>query len=150
MPNTRRASLTEFECGGLYPRRDEEWAQRFREWLVALEHGGATDALLEGAFERPIDGFLRTFERPVFFCGESVLFHSSLSRSTLNPELGLGGATWRPDIAVVAGLRCHLPRDRATIHHADLARLVERTVAVIVGAWDDEGLIFWEPGRAAS
>jgi hypothetical protein len=150
LPSTRPAPITEFEYGGLYPRRDPEWAHRFGEWLASLARAGATDAFLEGANESPSDGFLRTYEWPVFFCGQSVLFHSSLSGSTLNQQLGLGGAIWRPDISIVTGLTGGLPSDRTTIDHADLVGLVERTLAVIVGAWDEEGLVFWEPRSGPS
>jgi hypothetical protein len=149
LPSSRRAPLTDFESGGLCPKSDAEWEQRFGDWLASLEHAGATHVCLEGAYERPADGFLETYERPVFFCGESVIFYSSLRNSTLTPGLRLGGATWRPDITII-GSTTELPADRETVQPIDVARLVESTLAVVMGAWDDEGLIFWEPERAAS
>jgi hypothetical protein len=57
-------------------------------------------------------------------------------------------ATWNPDVAILTQLPPRLPQDRGTLSRDELAHLAENAVAVVIGAWDDEGLIFWEPGRA--
>lgn len=87
LPSSRRAPLTDFESGGLYPKSDAEWEHRLSDWLASLEHAGATHVCLEGSYERPSDGFLATYERPVFFCGESVIFYSSLGECAQRLEV---------------------------------------------------------------
>jgi hypothetical protein len=51
----------------------------------------------------------------VFFCGESVLFSSVLTGSTLDPELRIGGAPWMPDITIITSADTPPPDDRATV-----------------------------------
>jgi hypothetical protein len=150
VPIGRRAPLTDFESGGLYPRKDPEWPQRFGEWLRSLGRASASHFAIEGAYERPSNPFLQTYDEPAFFCGESVVFYSTLSDSTPTPKLHPGGATWKPDISLVTRTPTTFPADRETVAPEALAQLVNGALTVVVGAWDHEGIIFWEPAGAAS
>jgi hypothetical protein len=85
---------------------------------------------------------------PCFSDGESVLFCSLLTGSTLDPDLRIGGAAWMPDITLITGVATPLD-NRATVGQEYLVAAIDNARAVIVGAWDDEGLIFWEPFRPA-
>ena len=145
VPAGRRAPLTAFDVGGLYPMRDAEWPKRCGEWLGSLRRANVSHIALEGANERPSDGFLRTHDGPVFFCGDSVIFYGTLTDSTPAPELGPGGAQWKPDITIAVRATTGFPTNRDTVEPEDLARLVNDALTIAVGAWDHEGIIFWEP-----
>jgi hypothetical protein len=127
---------------------DPEWNPKVQAWLASVEQRGASYVCSEGAYEQPTDGWLQTDKRPVFFCGQSVISYSSLKDSALDPPMGLCGATWMPDIAIFTSMTTELPGDRETVEQAVLARIVEGTLAVVIGAWDDEGSIVWEPDSA--
>jgi hypothetical protein len=99
----------------------------------------------ESAMARPTDPFVGLLERPVFFCGESVIDYREIPSEGIVDEL-IAGATWNPEVAILTPLPPRLPQDRGAISRGELADLAENAVAVVIGAWDDEGLIFWEPG----
>lgn len=147
LPAARQAPLTDFAAGGLMPKHDPAWRAEVREWLQAKCEAGRLLLCAESALARPTDPFVERLERPVFFCGESVIDYRELPSEEIVDEL-FAGATWNPEVAMLTALPPHLPQDRGTISRAELAHLAENAVAVVIGAWDDEGLIFWEPGRA--
>lgn len=147
-PAARQAPLSAFETGGLRPKLDPVWQSCVRGWLEAK--CGAERLLLcaESALARPSDPFVQRLDRPVFFSGESVIDYRELPSDEIVDEL-FAGATWNPDVAILTALPQSVPLDRATVSRAELARLAENAVAVAIGAWDDEGLLFWEPGAAS-
>jgi hypothetical protein len=106
---------------------------------------------MEDAFGRRSDFKLSPdqWPRQVFFCGEEV-YDFALADTPLDEAVRvLGGAEWRPDIGLVAPL----PNNREAIHTGDdvspaeLSQMAESAVAVILGAWDDDSLLFWEPAK---
>jgi hypothetical protein len=54
------------------------------------------------------------------------------------------GATWNPSIGIVIARR-HLPEPHAALGLAELGDFAEQTPAILIGAWDDEGVIVWQP-----
>jgi hypothetical protein len=146
-PATRQMPLTAFEAGGLFPKRDPAWRAQVRGWLEAKCGAGQLLLCAEDAMARPTDPFLERLEGPIVFCGESVIDYRELPSDGIADEL-FAGAVWNPDVAILTAAPPRLPNDRETITRAELARLAENAVAVVVGAWDDEGLIFWDEGRA--
>lgn len=143
----RRAPLADFAAGGLMPKHDPAWRAEVREWLHAKCAAGPLLLCVERAMARPTDPFVERLKGPVFFCGESVIDYREIPSDEIVDEL-VAGATWNPDVAILTQLPPRLPQDRGTLSRDELAHLAENAVAVVIGAWDDEGLIFWEPGRA--
>lgn len=148
----RRAPLDDFESGGLYPTRDPAWADQFGLWLDEVRGDGQGSSIIcvEGALHRPSDQFLDSQpEIPVFFCGESVYFYETGNVPAEQVRRWLGGATWKPDVGIVTERPTSLDEhpSRQWINRAVLAELATRTKAVVIGAWDGEGLVFWEPAR---
>jgi hypothetical protein len=125
---------------------------QIREAVRALleKPGGTALLVIEHAFS-----FRSDFKLPpdqsahqVFFCGDDV-YEYALADSPLDEAIRmLGGAIWRPEVGLVAAL----PDALDTIEHGQslrpeqLEQMVERAAAVIFGAWDDDSLLFWEPG----
>ena len=146
VPKARRAPLTDFETGGLVSRREGTWSAQLQGWWKSLGASKAGFVCVEGALERPSDPFLETFENPVFFCGESVFSYGPLDSD--EPPPWFGGATWNPNVAVVAAAPAKPPADRDYIEQRELMRLAADAAAVVIGAWDDDGLVTWEPSAS--
>jgi hypothetical protein len=144
LPAARTAPLADFETGGLFSTRDPTWPKALLSWLDSVRGVDAHFVCVEGALERPSDPFLESLDQPVFFCGDSVFYYALLSPDEM-PEWWFGGATWRPDVTVITPVPAKLPAHRDEIDQSDLAQLAANAVAVVIGAWDDEGLIFWQP-----
>ena len=145
LPVDRQAPLGDFETGGLMRRHDPAWRAEVRDWLQAKCQAGPLLLCAERALARPADPFVERLEEPLFFCGESVIAYRELPSEDIVDEW-FAGATWNPDVAMLTVLPPSLPQDRGTISRTELAHLAENAVGVVIGAWDDEGAIFWEPG----
>jgi hypothetical protein len=146
----RAAPLTAFEAGGLVPKRDPASRGLVREWLETKCDAGPLLLCAESALGGPTDPYVARLTQPVFFCGESVIDYRQLPSQEIVDEL-FAGAVWNPEVAILTDVPDvpDVPDDRSTITRAELAYLAEKAVAVVIGAWDDEGLIFWEPADAA-
>lgn len=152
-PPERRAPLTDFETGGVFPKRDPAWAEQFNLWLNSARGKTAAPWLLcvEGALERPSDPFLDSYpDWPLFFCGDSVYTYANADSPESDVQRWLGGATWNPNVGIVTERSASLGplTNRQLVSDAEIAELAARASAIVIGAWDDEGLMFWEPGGA--
>ncbi len=98
---------------------------------------------------RRTDPALDTLPRgeQLFFCGDDVYWYAGPAKAddALQP-----GATWDPNIAMVAPLPRALESiaNRQSVDPEALEDMAAAAVAVIVGAWDAEGLLIWEPPLA--
>jgi hypothetical protein len=147
LPAGRTAPLTAFEAGGLTPKHDPSWRDLMTAWIAAKCDAGALLLCAEHALGRPTDPFVQGLTQPVFFCGESVIDYRQLPSQEIVDEL-FAGAMWNPDVAILT-TAAEVPKVRSTVTRAELARLAEKVLPVVIGAWDDEGLIFWAPGHPA-
>jgi hypothetical protein len=153
LPRDRRAPLTDFETGHLYASPGERSARDGSNdrWLgEALDRAPSPTLIcVEDALAKPSDHFLEHSDEPVFFCGESV-FSYAIHTSPNDPApSNLGGATWDPRVGIITRMSGSLA-NRQTLEEAAVAGLASQASVVVIGAWDAEGLIFWEPNPAIS
>lgn len=84
---------------------------------------------------------------PLFFCAEDVYEYAladDVEDEDFMPPLG---ALWQPDVGIVTELPFlsqPVPRGHSVSPEA-IERMAANMVAIIVGAWDQEGFIVWEP-----
>lgn len=105
---------------------------------------------MEDALARRTDGGLERLltQMEAFFCGERVYWFATAASSP-TAALLRWGATWDPNIAMVATL----PADQKDIHHRGsisgelLERMAAAALFVIIGAWDADGFVVWEPPK---
>jgi hypothetical protein len=143
MPAARRGPLTDFETGGLVSRREGTLSAQFQAWLASLPAANAVFVCVEDGLHRPSDPVLRSLEQRVFFYGDSVFTYGPPEFAELG--LLLGGATWNPSVGIVTDVPAKPLPDREYIEQRELMQLAANTMAVVIGAWDDEGLVIWEP-----
>ena len=138
--------LAAHETGRLFPKGDPDWATQADRWLRESLSGDDRVLLIEHPYAKPTDGWLRNnADRRVLVCGDD-LYECYLAE---DGELvgWLGGATWEPYTGVIAPASPDLPGEgeRRLVQPELISSLSEGALAVIVGAWDDEGWIVWEP-----
>lgn len=139
----RGAPLTDFETGGLVSRREGTWSAQVQAWLASLATANGVFVCVEEGLHRPSDPVLRSLEQPAFFYGDSV-FSFGPPESDELPRL-LGVATWSPSVSIVTDVPAKPLPDRDYIEQRELMQLAANAMAVVIGAWDDEGLVIWEP-----
>lgn len=146
LPSERKAGVTDFEAGGLLLGKGERWREEVNAWVSRTVGAAPHFLVTEHALSRPTDPFVSKLEGWHFFCQDSVFdcFELPPNRDVARQ---LSGATWDPDVTILTPRPAFPPKDRAAVPPAALAALVEQSIAVGVGAWDDEGAVFWEPGR---
>jgi hypothetical protein len=94
-------------------------------------------------FRLPVD----QWAHQVFFCGEDVYEFAGGEIPLEESARMLGGASWKPDVGLVTSL----PEQLDTIeqgHEVTAEQLEEMAMAavvVVIGAWDDDSFLFWEP-----
>jgi hypothetical protein len=140
--------LAEFETGGVFPKRDPHWNKQADAWLRERAADGARERvpLVEHPYAKPTDGWLqRNPDSPAVFCGDDVYEYYSAEDDELVGRLG--GATWGPRVGVIAPVPERGPRswNRQTLSTDVISYIAAQTVAVMIGAWDDEGWLVWEP-----
>ena len=89
---------------------------------------------------------------PTVLCDDHLYQYAS---SPSDPRLGAvvrgaQGALWQPHVGIITTWPAHLgpAQPGQDIDHATLAKIAELARAVIVGAWDCEGFLIWEPPTA--
>ncbi len=148
------ARLVDFEKGGLFSSGVGRSAAEplVRGWLAGrLGIPSLTPRLLctEDALMRRSDSVIeRLSGHDLFFCGDDVYWYAT--ENSLEDAVLQAGATWRPDITMVTslpgGLDCIVNRQSIDSH--TLAQMAEDAVGIMVGAWDNEGFLLWEPANA--
>lgn len=141
---------TAFEYGGLRPASVPNSEERVGGWLLQQlrRHGAAARVLLvEGANELRTDPWLKNRpDDPVVFCGDDVYFYEPAGAAPPDLKRWIGGATWRPDVGIVTelprGAGRLTPRQELTLE--DLDEMAANASVIVVGAWDDEAVMFWE------
>jgi hypothetical protein len=154
------AQRVNFEAGGLFSRRSRECAEdpspkaRAIAWLsLLLGEGGPSPRILciEDARTRRAAVETKLPHVKFFFCGDDVYWYAmdgALEDISLE-WVPLSGALADPNIGIVATLPAGLKsiRNRQSVNSAAVQEIATGAVAVIVGAWDWEGFMIWEPGR---
>lgn len=156
----------DFEHGGLFPHRgppvqsedgvlvpvfDPSLDPQITAGVAGLfSRPSASPRLLcvEQAYARRTDPWLA--ERPdedVFFYGDDVYAYATADAPIEQATRLLGGATWQPNVGIVTVLPDGLQemRKREPISPEALGDMAAAAIAIVVGAWDGEGLLFWEP-----
>ena len=86
---------------------------------------------------------------PTVICGDHLyVYASSPSDPRLGPVVrGARGAFWQPHVGMITTWPAHLRRAEPgqVIDLDTLAEMAKLARAVIVGAWDGEGFLIWEP-----
>ncbi|HEV3408110.1 MAG TPA: hypothetical protein VG079_05420 [Gaiellaceae bacterium] len=147
---------TAFEEGGLSPARAPSWQEHVVGWLLdQLRQPSATRRVLlvEGALERRSDASLpNRADHPIVFSGDAVYYYETAESSPDDVERWLGGATWRPDVGIVTdaprGAERFTERQELTLEELD--EMAASASVIVVGAWDDEAFIFWEPSTPST
>lgn len=144
-----------FHHGGLFPGagRGEPYrrsaVEAFEIWLRDLMGSpGSPPRLLcvEDSLGRRSDAMLdQPSERTLFFCGDAAYWYATRPEGVA--KIPIGGATWTPDIAIVTTLPKGMSdiRNEQSLEPEALRDMADDAVAVIVGAWDAEGLLIWTP-----
>jgi hypothetical protein len=146
MPADRRAPLTDFETGGLLSRSDGIWSTQLQDWLTSIAASNAVLICVEDGLDRPSDPVVRDLNHSAFFYEDSVLSYGPPDSNELARLLG--GATWNPTVAIVTEISGKQLPDRDYVDQRVLIHLAANATAVVIGAWDDEGLVVWEPALA--
>lgn len=143
LPPERVAPLTNFEEGPLYKHAAwREWvdtsldatrAAAPRSWLLCIEYGLA----------EPSDGFVAKNDDQLFFCRDSVYWYETAAHAGAWARVELGGAVWNPTVGILTVTPAGAGSlDRQTLEDSALAELAASATAIVIGAWDAEGLIF--------
>lgn len=147
LPGDRKVNLADFETGGLFRGHGHQWRQEVMAWISGKVGTESHVLCVEDGLARPADPFLASLGGWRFFCEESVI-----ECVTLPTEEDISdrfrGATWNPDVAILIPSPSILPAKRRSVSSEAFADLVATATTIAVGAWDDEGAIFWEPHGA--
>jgi hypothetical protein len=134
--------------GGVFPGSVPEWESRMLGWLVEQLTEGQMFCC-EGAMELPSDGFLASPSHPdlpVFFSGDSVFFYEEAGATQEQVSRWLIGDVRLPDIAVVCAAPGGSPPAKwETVDVSVVESIAESASVVVLGAWDGEGHVYWEP-----
>jgi hypothetical protein len=150
LPPERVAPLTNFEDGPLY--KHAAWRKRVDTWLDDTREAAPGSWLLcvEDGLGKPSDPFVAKRNDPKFFCRDSIYWFETADEAEDRTRIELGGAVWEPNVGIVSVMPASAGRlDRQTLEDSALAELAASVTAIVIGAWDREGLIFWEPSTAA-
>ena len=160
-------TLADLEEGALYPDTplvaDEEghkWQRKHDpwddleviEWLDDLLAGPGYPpriACSEDVLARRTDTWVAEHPGGVFFCGDDVYTYATADGSFGDPVAAIGEAAGHakgnPSVGMVTTLPPELERvNRQSLDEHPLEEMAAAAIAVIVGAWDQEGLVFWE------
>lgn len=143
IPDDRKVDLADFETGGLFRRHGQQWRQEVMGWISGKVGAEPHVLCVEDGLARPSDPFVASLDGWRFFSQESVIECIELPTQE-DVSDRFGGATWDPDIAILIPTPTTLPAKRTTVSSDALAALTGTATTVGVGAWDDEGAIFWE------
>jgi hypothetical protein len=147
--------LMEFERGGVFPTRAPDWEQkaggRLRE-LLAPDGDHAAGLWIEDALAKPTDGWIanRPEDETMVFCGDSVIHYADGDSDPGRLLKLCSGATWNPNVALIASAPPPLspPPNRQAVGPDHINAVAAATTAMIIGVWDDDGLLFCEPRLA--
>jgi hypothetical protein len=149
---------TDFARGGLLREVDSSLDEVVGDWLLAeLRRPSPAPRIVcvEGALERRTDGWLTKHpEYRVFFCGEDPDTYETTESPLPDLDRWCGGADWRPDLGIIAPLPAEIQQltNRQSVPPDALEEMAAAASVIIVGAWDDEAFLFWQPsatdGRA--
>jgi hypothetical protein len=150
LPQERQTPLTDFEDGYIYPDPESRSARQASNdgWLreVCKRAHGSWLLCVEDAFGRPSDPFVAKRNDPMFFCGDSVYWYETADEADARTRTELGGALWEPTVGIVTVIPpSGRGLNRQTLKDPVLGELAASAAAIVIGAWDTEGLIFWEP-----
>jgi hypothetical protein len=153
LPRERRSPLTDFEDGYVYPDRGRQSARQESNdgWLRETRNSvpGSWLLSIEDALAKPSDPFVAKRHDPKFFCRDSVYWYQTADEADARTRIALGGALWQPTVGIVTMMPASGRRlNRQTLKDPALAQLAASATAIVIGAWDDEGLIFWEPSAS--
>lgn len=118
-----------------------------------LSRSHATQRLLcvELAYARRTDPHVAACPSgQMFVCGDDVYAYATAANPMAPIARRLGGATWQPNVGIVTHLPHGLDLPLGVVDPEALEAMAGAATAIIVGAWDAEGLLFWEPRDATS
>lgn len=154
-----------FEAGGLLPRgpgrrmpegtvlvhlETDSVDQAVIEWVAAtLASGNPGTAILcvEDTFTRRHHLVRPPSELalPTFLCGNHV-YHYACSRQCLAPVVrSARGAYWQPNVGIITKPDIETIPPGQEVSPGMLDGMAGAARAIIVGAWDLEGFLIWEP-----
>lgn len=142
----------DFERGGLFSRASDSASadtSAFQTWLGdRLRNLPPSTRLVcvEDALSRSTDlASQAPGGDPRFFCGDAVYRYARTPEDAI--RIVKPGATWTPDIALVTTLPDGLRELRSgqRVNDEVVSAMADAAIAVVVGAWDAEGLLIWEP-----
>jgi hypothetical protein len=147
--NSAFAAEEDFDEGIFSPDEEELLPDQLAEWVVNKLRADS-DGFPIVAFEYWTDieddaGVGRTFR-----IGQSLFDYADRDASLATVAHLLGSSLWFPTVGLIG----NLPRDLVGIDRCEtdistLEHLVTTLDAVLVGAWDAEGYVVWEPSNVA-
>jgi hypothetical protein len=153
--------INQFEAGLLHPPPKLEWARNegdvpipissMRFNLISqlnsyLNQNSDRLCVLENYMSRPTDKGLETAESHVVFYKDEVYHVLGHQADKQAIETALNEGEWLP---IFVGIMTHLPdgmhipKSGTFITEKELVQLAERTVGIVVGAYDGEGYLIW-------
>lgn len=138
------------ELGHRWQRKHEPWRYpQVIEWVEGLlERPGPSTPLVcsEDAHDTRNDRSVKAYPGTLFFCGDDVYRYATADGSVEDAiATAVGDASWYPSVGIVTTLPPDLERvNRQSLDEDRLEEMAAAAIAVIVGAWDQEGLVFWE------
>jgi hypothetical protein len=146
------------EGGHRWQRKHDPWKDpEVIEWIEGLLAGPGSSARIvcsEDVYATRTDRWVTEYPGTVFFCGDDVYAYATPDGpvgGALDPIADAAGdATGNPSVGMVTTLPPDLEiGNRQSLSEQTLEKAAAAAIAVIVGAWDEEGLLFWEPARGA-
>ena len=139
-----RENVTRFQHGGVFEGSGLSAKSAIRPWLTDLLAAPGSVVLAESVLERRADRYYQ--EHPddsVVYCNDAPYSFTDATDPDRALRLFSGDIRWRPDLALVTtadGLAAG-----QTLSLDELDALAAQARAIIVGSWDDTGIVCWEP-----
>lgn len=148
-----------FQAGGLFSRRPHTESDAPGEAEACV-----TELFTPAAASPPLvcveDAFMRRTDEvatqltdvDVFFCGDAAYWYTTdnAPAESVLQRLPLSGSIADPNIGIVTTLPAELTSlaNGNSIPSAALEKMATAAVAVLIGAWDHEGLLVWKPPKS--
>ena len=140
--------VARFEHGGVFEGSRLRPEPALRSWLTDLLGAPRSVVLTEHVLGRRTDSYYRLRpDDPVVFCDDAPYEFADATDVARALSRLRGDIRWRPDLAFVTTADGLTPG--LTLSLDQLDALATEARAILVGAWDDTGIICWEPPRDA-
>ncbi len=88
---------------------------------------------------------------PAFLCGDHVYWYATPGPHLADVVRSAWGAYWQPNVGVITDWPVSLepPAPREEVSEEALSEMASAARAILIGAWDSEAMLIWEPESEA-